>query len=173
MIFNWFSYTLDKQKWANCMGGPAKIKFSFNLSLWGHFQKETIHPPQRYLWRVVFALGLKHKNPFLSLWDPQKKKSTTLWVNCMGGVATIKFSYCSLSSVFVNGYWNDFWIWLEAIIGSNWPSEATSKTSVINYANEEGPGQINHLPLFPREKFQFGAPVWEVNRESFTGWWYP
>ena len=28
MIFVWFSYPLDKQKWANCMGGPAKIKLS-------------------------------------------------------------------------------------------------------------------------------------------------
>ena len=28
MIFHWFSHLPDKQKWANSMGGPAKIKLS-------------------------------------------------------------------------------------------------------------------------------------------------
>ena len=37
-------------------------------------------------------------------------------------------------------------------MGSNWPSEATSKASVKNYANEEGPGQINHFPASPSKK---------------------
>ena len=64
----------------------------------------------------------------------------------MRGLAQIEFLCSSLSSEFVNGYWKDFWVWLEAILGSSWPSEATSKASVINYANEEGPGQINNPP---------------------------
>ena len=38
---------------------------------------------------------------------------------------------------------------MDAFLGSNWLSEATSKASVIKYADEEG----------PKSKFQLGAPV--------------
>ena len=82
MIFHWFSSRLDKQKWANCMGGPAKIKLS-----------------------------------------------------C-----------CLLSNVFGNGFWMDFGVWLETIFGPKWPSEATSKASVIKYANGEGSKSIDNPP---------------------------
>ena len=36
---------------------------------------------------------------------------------------------------------------MEAFLGPNLPSEATSKASVIKYANEEGPRSINPPPL--------------------------
>ena len=39
-------------------------------------------------------------------------------------------------------------------MGPNWPSEATSKASVIKYANEEGPRSIDYPPL----KFSIWGP---------------
>ena len=60
--------------------------------------------------------------------------------------AKIKLSCCLLSNVFGNRFWKDFGLGLEAILGANWPSEATSKASVIKYANEEGPKSVNNLP---------------------------
>ena len=43
---------------------------------------------------------------------------------------------------------------MEAFLGPNWPSEATSKASVIKYANQEGSGAIYYAP--PIEIFSFG-----------------
>ena len=43
MIFHWFSYPPDKQKWANCRGRPAKIKLSYCLLsnvFWNWFWKD-------------------------------------------------------------------------------------------------------------------------------------
>ena len=62
----------------------------------------------------------------------------------MGGPAKTKLSSCLLSNVLGNLFWKDFGFRSEAILGSNWPSEATSKASVIKYANEEGPKSINN-----------------------------
>ena len=53
----------------------------------------------------------------------------------MGGPTKIKVSCCLLSNVFGNVYWMDFGVWLEQILGAKWPSEATSKASVIKYAS--------------------------------------
>ena len=64
----------------------------------------------------------------------------------MGSLAKIKLSCCSLSNVFGNGFWKDFGLGMEAFLVSNWPSEATSKASLIKYANEEGSELINYLP---------------------------
>ena len=80
MIFHWFSYPTDKQKWANYIGGPAKTKLPS----------------------------------------------------------------CLLSNVFGNWFWKDFGVQSEAILGSHRPSEATSKASVIKYANGEGPKSIDN-----------------------------
>ena len=35
---------------------------------------------------------------------------------------------------------------MEAFLGPNWPSEATSKASVIKYANQEGPRSTYYPP---------------------------
>ena len=48
--------------------------------------------------------------------------------------------------MFGNRFWKDFGIGVEAFLGFNWPSEATSKASVIKYANEEGRRSINDPP---------------------------
>ena len=73
----------------------------------------------------------------------------------MEGIAKINFSCCSLSNVFENRFWTDFGCWLGAFLDPNWPSEATSKASVIKYANQEGSGQFANLPP-PIEIFSFG-----------------
>ena len=74
----------------------------------------------------------------------------------MGRPAKIKLSYCLLSNVFGNRFWKDFGIGMEAFLDPNWPSEATSKASVIKYANEEGPRSINK-PALPPKIFNLGA----------------
>ena len=71
----------------------------------------------------------------------------------MGGLAKIKLSCCLLSNVFGNRFWKDFGVWLEPILDPKWPSEATSKASVIKHANEEGSGSTNPPPI---EIFSFG-----------------
>ena len=43
---------------------------------------------------------------------------------------------------------------MEAFLGPKWPSEATSKASVIKYANQEGPKSFGNPP--PIEIFGFG-----------------
>ena len=43
---------------------------------------------------------------------------------------------------------------MEAFLGPNWPSEATSKASVIKYANQEGSESINYPA--PPKIFNFG-----------------
>ena len=57
--------------------------------------------------------------------------------------------------MFGNRFWKDFGVGMEAFLGPNWPSEATSKASVIKYANEEGSKSMNYL-LPPPEIFSFG-----------------
>ena len=52
----------------------------------------------------------------------------------------MKLSYCLLSNVFKNRFWKDFGVGMEAFSGPNRPSEATSKASVIKYANRDGVG---------------------------------
>ena len=74
----------------------------------------------------------------------------------MEGIAKINFSCCSLSNVFENRFWTGFGCRLEAILGTNWPSEATSKASFIQYTNEEGPKSINYPP--PPLKFSILDP---------------
>ena len=64
----------------------------------------------------------------------------------MGGPAKIKLSSCLLSNVFGNRFWKDFGIGMEAFLDPNWPSEATSKASVMKYAIQEGSGVINYPP---------------------------
>ena len=59
------------------------------------------------------------------------------WTNCMGGLAKIKLSCCLQSNVFGNGFWKNVALEMEACVGPNWPSKATSKASVVKYANEE------------------------------------
>ena len=73
----------------------------------------------------------------------------------MEGSAKISFACYSLSNVFGNRFWIDFGFWLEAILGPNGLSEATSKASVIKYANQEGPRSINYPPLL---KFSVWGP---------------
>ena len=72
----------------------------------------------------------------------------------MGGPAKIKLSSCSLSNVLGNRFWQDFGAGMDAFLVPNWPSEATSKASVINYANEEGLEAFAN-PL-PTKIFSFG-----------------
>ena len=64
----------------------------------------------------------------------------------MGGPTKIKVSCCLLSNVFGNRFWIDFGVWLEPILGPKWPSEATSKASVIKHAHEEGSASIDYPP---------------------------
>ena len=68
-------------------------------------------------------------------YPPDKQK----WANSMGGPAKIKHSWCLLSNVFGNRFWKDFGVGMEAFLGPNGPSEATSKASIIKYATQEGP----------------------------------
>ena len=60
----------------------------------------------------------------------------------MGGPAKIKLSCCSLSNVFGKRFWKDFAVGMAVVLDPNWFSEATSKASVIKYANQEGAGSI-------------------------------
>ena len=78
----------------------------------------------------------------------------------------IKLSSCLLSNVFGNRFWKDFGIGMDAFLGTNWPSEATSKASVIKYANQEGPKSFGTL-LSPREIFGFCSPV-RADREGIS-----
>ena len=64
----------------------------------------------------------------------------------MGGPPKIKLACCLLSNVFGNRFWKDFGVGMEAFLGPNWPSEATSKASVIKYTNEEGPRSFDYPP---------------------------
>ena len=48
---------------------------------------------------------------------------------------------------------------MEAFLGPKWPSEATSKASVIKYANQEGSESFGNPPL-PLKFFNLGAQ-WE------------
>ena len=73
----------------------------------------------------------------------------------MGGPAKIKLSCCLLSNVFGNRFWKDFGVGMEAFLGPNWPSEATSKASVIKYANEEGSASVNN-PAPPPKVLNLG-----------------
>ena len=80
----------------------------------------------------------------------------------MEGSAKINFACYSLSNVFGNRFWMDFGFRLEAILGPNWPSEATSKASVIKYATQQGSGATTCPP--PMEIFSF-----DPQRERVTG----
>ena len=55
----------------------------------------------------------------------------------MGGPAKIKLSCCLLSNVFGNRFWKDLGVGMEVFLGLSWPSEATSKASVVKYVNGE------------------------------------
>ena len=79
-------------------------------------------------------------NVFPYLLDKQNQAKS------MEGSAKINFACCSLSNVFGNPFWTDFGFRLEAVLSPNRPSEATSKASVIKYANEEGSKSINNPP---------------------------
>ena len=46
---------------------------------------------------------------------------------------------------------------MEAFLGTDWPSEATLKASVIKYENQEGSGSFAYPP--PIEISVFGPPV--------------
>ena len=67
----------------------------------------------------------------------------------MGGPPKIKLACCLLSNVFGNRFWKDFGVGMDAFLGPNWPSEATSKASVIKYAYLEGPRAVNNPPPPP------------------------
>ena len=73
----------------------------------------------------------------------------------MGGPPKIKLACCLLWNVLGNRFWKDFGVGMEAFLGPNWPSEATSKASVIKYANEEGSRSINNPPPL---KFSIWGP---------------
>ena len=64
----------------------------------------------------------------------------------MEGGAKIKLSCCLLSNAYANRFWKDFWPGLEAILGSNWSSEAPSEANVIKCADEEGPESFYYPP---------------------------
>ena len=72
--------------------------------------------------------------------------------------------------MFGNRFWKDFGVEMEEFLGPNWPSEATSKASVMKYGIQEGSESFDN----PRDRnFQFWAPVSKGNRESLTGRCYP
>ena len=55
----------------------------------------------------------------------------------MEGGAKIKLSCCLLSNAFGNQFWKDFGVEIKAFLGPKWPSEATSKASVMKYENQK------------------------------------
>ena len=64
----------------------------------------------------------------------------------MEGSAKINFASSLLSNEYGHRFWMDFGVQLGAVLGPNRPSEATSKASVIKYANEEGSASIDYPP---------------------------
>ena len=65
----------------------------------------------------------------------------------------IKLSCCLLSTVFGNCFWKDFGVGMEAFLGPNSLSKATSKASAIKYATQQGSGAIACPP--PHRNFPF------------------
>ena len=51
----------------------------------------------------------------------------------MEGIAKIKLSSRFLSNAYTNRFWVDFGSRFEAILGSNWSSEATLRAIVMKY----------------------------------------
>ena len=64
----------------------------------------------------------------------------------MGGNAKINFASSLLSNEYGHQFWMDFGVRLGAILGPNRSLQATSKASVIKYANQEGSRSINNPP---------------------------
>ena len=64
----------------------------------------------------------------------------------MDGSAKTNFASTLLSNEYGHQFWMDFGVRLGAISGPNRSLEATSKASVIKYANQEGSASINDLP---------------------------
>ena len=48
--------------------------------------------------------------------------------------------------MFGNRFWKHFGVGMDAFLDPNGPSEATSKASVIKYANQEGSGSFAYPP---------------------------
>ena len=104
-----------------------KVLVSFWGGFWndfGIFCGHRFHHVLLYDFEMIF-------DGFWYLLDKQNQAKS------MEGIAKINFSCCSLSNVFENRFWTGFGCRLEVILGANWPSEATSKASFIQYANEE------------------------------------
>ena len=121
-------------------------------SLWGGFWKYF-----GIFCRYRFHYEMLHdfKPIFDGFWYSVNKQNRA---KSMEGIAKINFSCCSLSNVFENWFWTGFGCRLGAILRPNWPSEATSKASFIQYTNEEGSrwgrSQLTTPP--PPKIFSFG-----------------
>ena len=93
-----------------------------------------------FRYRFHYKFLYDFKMIFHGFWYPLDKQNQA---KSKEGSAKINFSYCSLSNVFGNWLSTDFGFRLEAVLSPNRPSEATSKASVIKYANEEGYPKLN------------------------------